>query len=389
MNNFVYNTPTKVYFGKGYEEKVGEIIKQLGYKKILLHYGKGSVKKIGLYDKVVKSLNDYNIDFVELGGVEPNPKITLVRKGAELCKKENVDFILALGGGSVIDSCKSIGISVYNNVDSWSLIESGTQPKGSLPIGAILTISAAGSEMSNSHVITNEEKKLKRGLNYEGFRPKFAIMNPENTYSVSPYQTACGIVDIMMHTLERYFTEDSYNLLTDSIAEAVLKTVKKAGEVVMDNPKDYESRAYLMWASSLSHNGLTGCGKKSFFPVHKMEHDVSGLFDNVSHGAGLSVLFPAWARYICKYDVERFSYLATRVFDIEGEVSAETALKGIEEMKKYFRKIGMPTTFEEIGINEEDYNNIIDKTTDNGNKELVSYIPLGKKEILEIYNLAK
>lgn len=316
MLDFEYYTPTKVYFGRNSDEKIGQVIKEYGYKKILLHYGTGSAEKSGLLGKVRRKLEEAGLEYVELGGVVANPRIDLIRKGIELAKKENIDFILAVGGGSVIDSAKSIGMGLANNMDPWDMIINKIMPARRFPVGVVLTIAAAGSEMSNSDVVTNPENHLKRSINHDLLRPVVAFMNPENTFSVSKYQTGCGIVDILMHTFERYFTPDEDNDLTDRIAEGLMVAVKNAGLVAINEPDNYEARATLMWASSLSHNGLTGCGKNTTFPVHKLEHDFSGLFD-VAHGAGLAVLFPAWARYIYRYDIRKFSQFANRVWGVE------------------------------------------------------------------------
>lgn len=263
-------------------------------------------------------------------------------------------------------------------------------PTKKFPIGAVLTIAAAGSEMSNSHVVTDPKSYLKRSLNHDSLRPVVAFINPEHTFTVSKYQTGCGIVDILMHTFERYFTIEEDNDLTDRIAEGLMVAVKNAGLVAINEPDNYEARATLMWASSLSHNGLTGCGKNMLFPVHKLEHDFSGLFD-VAHGAGLAVLFPAWARYMYHHDIRKFSQFANRVWGIEmdHEHPEKTALKGIEAMTQYFRTIGMPTTMSELGINPDDYEKIADMTTDGGKKKILSYIPLTKEDILKIYRLAE
>lgn len=391
MYNFEYFTPTKVYFGKAVENRVGEVLKDYGFHKILLHYGGGSIKKSGLFDRIVRALKDAGIGYVELGGVEPNPKIDLVRHGIEVCKKEGVDFILAVGGGSVIDSAKSISMGLANDKDPWDMISTQTMPTKQFPIGVVLTIAAAGSEMSNSHVISNPKLKLKRHFDHDTLRPLVSFMNPEITYTVDKFQTGCGIVDTMMHTLERYFTIDSDNDLTDRISEGILVSVKNAGLTAIDEPDNYEARATLMWASSLSHNGLTGCGKKTFFPAHMMEHDISGVFDKVAHGAGLAVVFPAWAKYIYKYDIRKFCQFANRVWGIEmnHDHPEETALRGIEAMKNYFRQIGMPTTMKELGIEASDYEIIADKSTNNGLKTVASYIPLTKEDIISIYKLAE
>jgi hypothetical protein len=391
MYNFEYFTPTKVYFGKASENRVGEVLKDYGFHKILLHYGGGSIKKSGLFDRIAHALKDAGIGYVELGGVEPNPKIGLIRQGIEVCKKEGVDFILAVGGGSVIDSAKSISMGLANDRDPWDMISTQTMPTRQFPIGVVLTIAAAGSEMSNSHVVSNPELKLKRHLDHDSLRPLVSFMNPELTYTVDKFQTGCGIVDTMMHTFERYFTIDSDNDLTDRISEGILVSVKNAGLTAIEEPDNYEARATLMWASSLSHNGLTGCGKQTFFPAHMMEHDISGVFDKVAHGAGLAVVFPAWAKYIYQYDVRKFCQFATRVWGIEmnHDHPEETALRGIEAMKNYFRQIGMPTTMKELGIEASDYEIIADKSTNHGLKTVASYIPLTKEDIISIYKLAE
>ena len=303
MQNFTFHTPTKVFFGKDTEKQVGEIIKSYGFSKVLFHYGSGSIKKSGLYDTVVNSLQENGIRFVELGGVEPNPKLSLARKAAELARTEQVDLILAVGGGSVLDSAKAAAAGAYYGCDPWEFSSKKRVPEKAIPVGTILTLAASGSEMSDSCVITNEDGWLKRGFNAPSNRPLFSIMNPELTYTVSKYQTGCGIVDIMMHTLERYFSLNGENPLSDALAEGLLKTVAEAGRRAIENPADYEARATLMWAGSLSHNGLTGCGKTFMMRCHQLEHELSGAYDRVAHGAGLAVLFPAWAKYIYTYNV--------------------------------------------------------------------------------------
>lgn len=390
MLDFEYYAPTKVYFGRNSDEKIGKALKEYGCKKILLHYGSGSAEKSGLLGKIRKNLNEAGLEFVELGGVAANPRIDLIREGIRFAKEEKVDFILAIGGGSVIDSAKSIGLGLANGMDPWDMIINQIMPTKKFPVGVVLTIAAAGSEMSNSHVVRNPELNLKRSLNHDLLRPVVAFLNPENTFTVSKYQTACGVVDMLMHTLERYFTAEEDNDLTDRISEGLMVAVKNAGLVAINGPDNYEARATLMWASSLSHNGLTGCGKNMMFPVHKMEHAIGGLFDT-SHGAGLAVLFPAWAKYIYKHDVRKFSQFANRVFGIEmdHEHPEKTALKGIEALKRYFRDLGMPTSMGELGINPSDYEKIADITTDSGQKNLLSYIPLSREDILNIYRLAE
>lgn len=391
MINFQYYTPTKVFFGKDTHKSIGEIIKNYGYKKILFHYGSGSIKKNGLYDQVVDSLNSNGIAFVELGGVEANPKVSLVRMGAELCKKEKVDMVLAVGGGSVIDSAKVIAISAITDIDPWEFSSKRETPTAALPVGTILTLSASGSEMSSSAVITNEDGLYKRGFNSDYNRPLFSILNPELTYSVDKFQTGCGIVDIMMHTLERYFTKTKNVDLTDRLAEGLLRAVIDAGEIAIKNPRDYEARATLMWAGSLSHNDLTGAGRDVFLTCHQLEHELSGMYDFVAHGAGLSIIFPAWAKYVYKHNVERFCQYAVRVWNVEMnfENPQETALKGIIATENYFKSLDMPVRLSELKVSNEKFEEMADKCTFFGKRILPSYIPFDKREIIEIFELCK
>jgi len=385
MLDFIYNTPTKVYFGKDKHLLVGDIVKEFGYSKIMLQYGKGSIKKSGLYDQIMTSLTKNNIEVVEMGGVEPNPKVEFVREAIKLAKKENVQMILAVGGGSVIDSAKYTALGVKIENDVWDLPIGKVVPKDALPVGCILTISAAGSEMSNSAVLTNLTENRKKGCTTEFNRCKFAICNPELTYSVSKYQTACGIVDILSHTMERYFTDCPDTMLTDGIAEVILKSVIDAGRIAIKEPSNYEARATLMWASSLSHNGLTFCGRKNFLAVHQLEHALSGEYDSVAHGAGLAVLLPAWAKYVYKYKVNRFSKFARQVWGVVEENDLLAAEKGILEMVKYFKELGMPTTLKEFGVEKGKEGRLADLCTLNKTREIENYIPLGYKEVKEIF----
>ena len=393
MEQFSFYTPTKVIFGKGVQSQVGAVIKSYGFKKILFHYGSGSIKKSGLYDQIVASLRENGIEFVELGGVQPNPKLSLSRKAAQLCIDEKVEMILEAGGGSVLDSSKSAAAGAANHCDPWEFSSGARVLEKSLPVGAVLTIAAAGSEMSDSCVITNEEGWLKRGFNSDHNRPLFAIMNPELTYTVSKYQTACGVTDIMMHTLERYFCMNGDVALTDHLAEGLLRSVIEAGKVVMDKPDDYEARATLMWASSLSHNGLTGCGRNFMMRCHQIEHELSGMYDRVAHGAGLAVIFPAWAKYIYKNEkaLPRFCQFAQRVWGIEMDFEhpERTALAGIEACENFFKSLGMPVRLSELDVDDTKFDEMAEKCTFFGKRVLKDYIPLGKTEIIEIYNLAK
>ena len=349
MKDFNFYAPTRVVFGRESEEKLPQLIQQYGGGKVLVHYGGGSARKSGLLDKVEQMLTEAGISFVELGGVVPNPLLSKVREGIELCRKENVNFILAVGGGSVIDSSKAIGYGVGYPGDVWDFWNGKAVPQTCLPIGVMLTIPAAGSEMSSSCVITNDEGMLKRGVNSDICRCKFAIMNPERTYTLPPYQTAAGATDIMMHTMERYFSKYEDALLTDAIAEALLRTVKDATPKVLKNPEDYVNRASIMWASSLSHNDLTECGMEKDFASHRLEHELSGLF-GVTHGAGLAAIWGSWARYVMDKHLKRFVKYAVNVMGVTQDFLDDraTALQGIEATEAFFRSIGMPVSIPEL-----------------------------------------
>lgn len=388
MENFVYNTPTKVYFGRGYEKQVGSIIKEYDFKKIMIQYGKESVKKSGLYDIVINSLNENGIEWVEMGGVEPNPKITFVREAVKLAKQEKVELILAVGGGSVLDSCKYTALGAKADCDVWDFSMGKRKPQDALKVACVLTMSAAGSEMSNSAVLTNLELNMKKGCTTEFNRCLFAICNPELTFSVNKYQTACGVVDIMSHTLERYFTDYPDTEPTDSISESILKAVMCAGTIAVENPLDYEARATIMWSSSLSHNGLTGCGRENALPVHQFEHALSGEFDYVAHGAGLAVLFPAWAKWIYKHKPQRFARLARNVFGVNEEDDLKASLLGIEKMSEYFKSIGMPTTLRELNVPKESIERLVELCTYGYTRTVKSYVSMGAKEMKEIFELS-
>ena len=355
MFDFKYFTPTKVLFGKNTEDKVAELIKEFGGKKVLIHYGGGSVIRSGLMQRVTDKLDAAGIAYVKLGGAVPNPHLSLVYEGIELCKKEGVDFLLAVGGGSAIDSAKAIGYGLMNDGDVWDLYDYKRQAKASMPLGVILTLAATGSEMSDSSVITKEEGLIKRGYSSDFGRPKFAILNPELTMTLPDYQTACGCTDIMMHTMERYFTNGGNMELTDSMAEALLRTVKENAKILARDPKNYDARAEVMWAGSLSHNGLTGCGNDGGdWMTHKLEHELGGLYD-VAHGAGLAAIWGSWARYVYKNCLPRFKRYAINVMGIPATGSdEEIALKGIEAMEDFYREIKMPTNLRELGVNATD-----------------------------------
>lgn len=387
MKDFIYYAPTKVFFGKEKHKDIGKIIKDYGYNNIMLQYGQGSIKKTGLYDEVMTSLAEYGINVIEMGGVEPNPKISFVREAVRVAKEKKVQMILAVGGGSVIDSSKYTAAGVCNECDPWDFPTGKVEVKKSLPVGCILTIAAAGSEMSSSAVITNMELNMKRGFLSDYNRCLFAVMNPELTYSVSEYQTACGIVDIMSHTMERYFIPGEETDITDRIAEGILKSVIKSGKKLMENLNDYDARANIMWASSVSHNDLTGCGRDRGLAVHQLEHALSGEYDQIAHGAGLAVLFPAWAKYIYKYNISRFAQFARGVWDCTEKDDEAAAQYGIEKMAEFFKLIGMPSTLSDFGLDESCIDRLSELCTFGKSRTVKSYIDMDYKVIKDIFKM--
>ena len=368
MIDFDFVSPTKIYFGTNKEELAGQICAEPGYKRVYIVIGQGSVKRSGLLDTVLASLDANDIKYQILEGVRPNPTIELCRKGIEEARAFAPNLILAIGGGSVIDTAKNIAVGYFYVGDSFDFNLHKAKPKKALPIGVVLTIAASGSELSTSCVIQDDEKQIKRGFNDDLVRPVFAIENPKLTYSVSKVQTAYGIVDIMMHTLERYFNASSDNEPADGFAEALLRSVVKAGRTVVNNPTDYDARAVLMLMSSFSHNGITSIGKGSLLYVHQLEHAVSGMYPSVAHAAGLAVLFPAWAKYYVNYDTDKFNNLAKNVFGLNNKNKLENAKAGINEIEKLFAILGMPKTFKDLGIDNPDIEKLINLITDNGER---------------------
>ena len=391
MQNFNYYAPTRVVFGKGTENEVGKLIKEQNCKKILVHYGGGSVIRSGLLDRVYTSLGAEGIAYTTLGGVVPNPRLSKVREGIELCQREGVDFILAVGGGSVIDSSKAIGYGLTNEGDVWDFYAKKRTASACLPIGTILTISAAGSEMSDSSVITNEDGWIKRGYSSNYCRCKFAILNPELTYTLPDYQTQSGCVDIMMHTMERYLNHSTNMEMTDGISEALIRTVMKNSRILKQDPTNYEARAEVMWAGSLSHNGLTGCGTDGGdWASHQLEHELGGMFD-VAHGAGLAAVWGSWARYVYKDRADRFAKLAENVLMVPHDDNLEkTALAGIEAMEDYYRSVDMPTSLRELGIEptEEQIQELADKCSFQNTRTIGKVKVLNREDIAKIYRMA-
>lgn len=349
MRDFSFYAPTEVVFGKESEKKIGKLVGKYGGSKVLLHYGGNSAQRSGLLDEVRTLLGQEGVPFVELGGVVPNPVLSKVYEGIELCRKESVDFILAVGGGSVIDSAKAIAYGVGYDGDVWDFFCGRAVASSCCPVGAVLTIPAAGSEMSSGSVITKEEGCLKRAYDDDLGRPKFAVMNPVRTYTLPAWQTACGVVDIMMHTMERYFSHDDDMMLTDAVAEGLLRTMRECGERVMGEPESYRLRSQIMWGGSLAHNDLTGCGTTGDWATHMLEHELSALF-NVSHGAGLAAIWPHWAMYTMHENVTRFARFAVNVMGVTNDFRSPeaTAVEGVEAMKRFYRSIGMPTGIREL-----------------------------------------
>lgn len=386
MNNFMFQSPTKFIFGRDTENQIGAEVKKFS-SKILLHYGGGSIKKSGLYDRAVKSLKEAGVDFVELGGVKPNPRLSLVREGIEICRKNNVDFILAVGGGSVIDSAKAIALGTVYDGDVWDFYTGKAVPEKALSLGVILTIPAAGSEGSPGSVITNEEGWYKRAVNDDILRSKVTIENPELTFTLPPYQTACGAADIMAHIMERYFTNVKNVDFTDRLCEAGLKTIIKNVPIALKEPENYDARAEIMWTSTIAHNNLFDTGRIGDWASHDIEHEISGIYD-VAHGAGLATIFPAWMKYTYKHDVNRFIQFATRVWNIEPDFNnpEKTALEGIAALENFFKSIGLPTSFKELNVPFDRAEEMAAKATENG--PVGQFVKLYKEDVYNIYKLA-
>lgn len=388
MDNFTFYSPTQFVFGKGTENESGAYVKKFGGSKVLVHYGSGSVVRSGLLDRVKKSLEAEGIAYVELGGVQPNPRDTLIYKGIELCRKEKVDFILAVGGGSVIDSAKGIAVGVDYAGDFWDFYEKKLAVTKALPIGTVLTIAAAGSEGSGASVVTKEDGMLKRDVGSDLLRPKFSILNPELTCTLPAYQTACGATDIMAHVFERYFTNTPEVECTDRLCEALLLTMIKETPRVIENPNNYEARANIMWAGTVAHNDIVGVGRSQDWNSHNIEHELSGLYD-CAHGAGLAVIMPAWMEFVYKHDVNRFVQMATRVFgcELDEENPENTAKAGIKAFRQFLHNIGMPINFAELGALVEDIPVLVEKHGV-GDGLTWGFVRLSAKDIAEIYTIA-
>ena len=391
MLNFTFCVPTRFVFGKGVEKQTGKELKALGAKKVLIHYGGGSVIRSGLMQSVVDSLEAEGIAHVSLGGVVPNPRASLVYEGIELGRRENVDFILAVGGGSALDSAKAIALGIPYEGDFWDFYIGKAAPATRIPVGTVLTLAATGSESSNSSVITREDTKQKVGLNSELNRPVIAIMNPELTMTLPPYQTACGATDIMAHAMERYFTNETEVDVTDRLCEAVISSTVRAARIAMKDPCNYDARANLMWAGTIAHNDTVGVGRLGDFASHRIEHELSAMYD-VAHGAGLAVVFPAWLRYNLEtgHNVMRLAQFAVRIWGctMNFEDPAETALRGIEAYEQFLNEIGMPTTMKALGARTEDIPELTRRVRRGPDGTVGQFQKLGDAAIERIFRIA-
>jgi alcohol dehydrogenase YqhD (iron-dependent ADH family) len=389
MDNFTFRNATKIIFGKDTENQIGKEVKQYS-DKVLLCYGGGSIKKSGLYDRVTTSLKETGIEFLEISGVKPNPRLGLVKEGIKLCRDNDIKFILAVGGGSAIDTAKAIAVGVPYNGDVWDFFQGKLKITEALPVGVILTIPAAGSESSTSSVITNEEGWYKRGIGSELIRPVFAVMNPELTFTLPEAQTLNGASDMMAHIMERYFTNTKAVDLTDRLCEATLKTIINNLPVILKDPNNYDARAEIMWAGTIAHNGLLSTGRLGDWASHGIEHELSAIYD-IAHGAGLSIIFPAWMKYVYKHDINRFVQFAVRVWNVDLSLLSpeEVALEGIARLTEFFKKVGLPVSLSEVNITEERFEEMADKCTTSDKSTLGQFVKLNKQDIINIYNLAK
>lgn len=389
MDNFIFENPTKIIFGKETENNVGKAALAYG-KKVLLHYGGGSIKKNGLYDKVMASLKQEGIECFELAGVKPNPRLSLVYEGVEMCRQHSIDLILAVGGGSAIDSAKAIAIGAVYDGDVWDFFTGKAVPQKALPIATILTIPAAGSEASTGCVITNEDGWYKRAVNSNLIYPRFSILNPELAFTLPKYQVACGAADIMAHLMERYFTNTQNVELIDRLIESALKTMIHNAPIVLKNSDNYDAWAEIMWTGTIAHNNLLSTGRVGDWASHDIEHELSGIYD-VAHGAGLAVVFPAWMKYVYKHDINRFAQFAVRVWNVEHSFNnaEKTALEGIQRLESFFRGIGLPVTLSELTVTDNRLDEMASKCTHDDQITVGNFIKLGKEDVFNIYKLAQ
>ncbi len=388
MENFIFQNPTRFIFGKKAENQVGKEAAQY-CKKILLHYGGGSIKKSGLYQRVVASLKESGINYIELAGVKPNPRLSLVHEGIKICREQGIQLILAVGGGSVIDSAKAIAVGVPYSGDVWDFFTWKTTPTEALPVGTVLTIPAAGSEASNSAVITNEDGWYKRGLTNDLIYPRFSILNPELAFTLPKYQVACGVSDIMAHLMERYFTNTPNVELTDGLCEATLKTIINNAPLVLEQPDNYDAWAEVMWGGTVAHNNLLNTGRTGDWASHDIEHELSGIYD-VAHGAGLAVIFPAWMKHVYKHDLNRFAQYAVRVWNVDNSFWSpeRTALEGIKRLVNFYHSIGLETTLQGIGIDQSRLEEMAAKCVNSDRPSVGNFVKLGQEDVFRILKLS-
>jgi alcohol dehydrogenase len=389
MDNFIFKNPTKILFGEGMESLVGEEATKYS-KRVLLHYGQGSIKRNGLFDRVVSSLRSAGVEYFELGGVQPNPRLGLANQGINICRENNIDFVLAVGGGSTIDSAKTIAMGVPYNGDVWDFYSEKASPKTALPVATVLTIPASGSESSDSTVITNEDGWLKRGLSTSLVYPVFSILNPKLIYTLPSFQLACGASDILAHMMERYFTNTPNVELIDRIIESAMKTVIHNAPKILENPEDYNALAELMWAGTLAHNNMMSTGRTGDWASHYIEHELSAIYD-IAHGAGLATVFPSWMKYVMHHDICRFVQFAERVWNVDiNHWNLEgSALEGIERQVSFYRSLGLPVNLKELGIGVDRLEEMASKATRGDTCTLGEYVKLKKVDVLAIYNLSK
>ena len=388
MDPFVFRNPTKIIFGRGTEANVGKETAHFA-KKILLHFGGGSIKKTGLYGRVMDSLKAAGVEVVELPGVLPNPRLGLVYEGIKICKEQGIGLILAIGGGSPIDSAKAIAAGAVYDGDVWDFFTGKAEVKGALPVATILTIPAAGSEASTGCVVTKEDGMLKRAFNSHHVYPRFSILNPELAFTLPPFQAACGAADIMAHLMERYFTNSHPVELTDRLIEATLKTVINNVPTVMSQPDNYDAWAEIMWSGTVAHNNLLNTGRVGDWASHDIEHELSAKYD-IAHGAGLAMVFPAWMKHFYKHDVNRFVQFAVRVWNVEMDYfnPEKTALEGIRQLEAFWHSLGLSVRLSQSGITATDFEEMANKCTDNGTRTFGNFVPVTKQDVLAIYNLA-
>lgn len=391
MINFEFSNTTEIVFGRGTQRQVGEKIRKYSdCKKVLLVYGSDRIKRDGLFDQVADSLKEQEIKVVELGGVKPNPRLGLVRQGIEICRREEIEFVLAVGGGSVIDTAKAIGVGVPYEGDVWDFFLGKDTPKKTLKTAAVCTIPAAGSEASLSAVITNEDGWYKKSINLELIRPVCSVVNPELTFSLPAYQIGCGVVDMMTHIMERYFTNTDHVDLTDRLCEAALRSILAYGEKTLLEPENYDYRAEIVWAGTLAHNGLLNTGRVQDWASHRIALEMSGLYD-IAHGASLAIVYPNWMKYVYKHDWDRFVQFAVRVFDVDlayGQ-KEDIILEGIARMQAFFKKLGMPLTFADAGMPVDMIEEMADKATYGDRIPVGNFVKIGKEAMVDIYRLCE